>query len=183
MTEKKTKLAITLSTILLFVALVVLILYLIPRVSQLKLLSHQVESKRVEYESGKLKIQNAEALQSMLGQYKKEAELLGIALPGKSKAEDALVELSEAAKGSGLEIVSADVSDEKGSLLVDLSTKGTYENQVGFLDKLKNNLRPIKVVEIEMTKIDDKIVTNLKLNFPYFSSLAESNSQTNQSAK
>lgn len=183
MTEKKTKLAITLSTILLFVALVVLILYLIPRVSQLKLLSNQVESKRIEYESGKLKIQNAEALQSMLGQYKKEAELLGIALPGSSKAEDALVELSDAARSVNLEIISADVSDEKGNLQVDFSIKGTYENQVSFLDRLKNNLRPIKVIEIEMAKIDDNIVANLKLNFPYFSSLADSSLPTNQGAK
>lgn len=183
MIEKKTKLAITLSTILLFVALVVLILYLIPKVSQLKLLSNQVESKRVEYESGKLKIQNAELLQSMLGQYKKEAELLGIALPGSSKAEDALVELSEAARSVNLEIMSADVSDEKGSLQVDFSTKGTYENQVNLLDKLKNNLRPVKVIEIEMAKTDGNIVANLKLSFPYFSSLNNSSPSTNQNVK
>jgi Tfp pilus assembly protein PilO len=171
MTEKKTKLAITFSTIILFVALFVLILYLIPKINQLKTLSNQVESKKVEYESGKLKIANADILKSMLGQYKKEADILGIALPSTAKAEDALVELSEATRLSGIELVSADVSNQKGAVQVEIETKGTFENQVNFIDKLKSNLRPIKVVEINMSKQDNTILGSFKLNFPYFTSV------------
>jgi len=179
MIDKKSKSAIIFATILLFVALVVLILYLLPKISQLKTLSNQVESKKIEYETGKLRIDNIAALNEMVGQYKRQAELLGIALPSSGRAEDALLELSSAASDSNLQVISAEVNPEgKGSLQVSISTRGTFENSVGFINKLKSNLRPIKVLDLSMNKSDDEIITSLDLNFPFFVEVSATVSKT-----
>lgn len=171
MTESKKKISLVFATILLFAALVVLILYVIPKINQLKELSKQVQSKQIEYETGKAKVENATTLSSLISQYKQQANLLGVALPSTSKAEDALVELSSTADASGVSITSADVqSDNKGSLQVNLSIRGGYQSSVTFLGKLKDNIRPIKVINMTMTKVDNDILTDFTLVFPYFSS-------------
>jgi len=179
MDQEKSKFGILLSTVLFFIALVVLILFLIPRVSNLKILSNQVEAKRVEYETGKIKVMNAEDLKKYIEQSKGEANLLGVALPANSSAEDALLSLTAAAAAADLRVSGVEVQDdEKGNLLVSLSTRGTFENSVSLLDKLKNNLRPTKIVDFQMTKTDDDVLTNLSLNLPYYTDSASSVSPT-----
>lgn len=169
MTEKQNKIALVFATIILFVALVVLILVVIPKVSQLKDLSNQVESKKIEYDVGKIKVENASALASMISQYQIQAQTLGIALPSSGKAEDALVEISAASGAAGLRITSAEEqTDNKGNLQVNLSTKGSYGSSVNFFGKLRDNLRPVKILNMSMTKVDNDITTDFTLVFPFF---------------
>jgi len=178
MTERQHKIALFLSSILLFIALFVLILFVIPKLSQLRELSNRVQDKKIEYQQGVSDIQSIASLTGLINQYKQQADALKVALPASSEAEDALSQLDAICRISNLAITSADVqSDEKGNLIVDLSTKGSYESTISLLGKLKDNLRPVKISSLSMTKADGEILSDFSLDFLYFSPNTNDNPQ------
>jgi Tfp pilus assembly protein PilO len=170
----KGKLTIIFSTLVLFVALFVFILFLIPKVNQLKSVSDDVAKKKMEYESGLLRVMLAQKAVDIIAQAKKESALLGIAIPDSPQAEDAILQLSSSASQAGLKVISAEVvKSSEGVLSIAFSTRGSYEQTVDFVSKLKTNLRPTKIVELNMTKSSDNIDTNFNLEFPYLYSSSQ----------
>jgi len=163
------KFTIIFATFILFVALFVLILFLIPKINNIKDLSNQVAQKRAEYEMGLIRVAEAQKASDVIKQAKAESDLLSVALPDAPRAEDAIVSLSKAASDAGLQITSAEVINaQEGVLAVSLSTRGTFENTVSFLDKLKRNLRPTKIVELNFISNDGgEINADYSLEFPY----------------
>lgn len=168
-TSDQGKFTIIFATFILFVALFVLILFLIPKINNIKDLSNQVAQKRAEYEMGLIRVAEAQKASEVIKQAKAESDLLSVALPDAPRAEDAIVALSKAASDAGIQVTSAEVvSAEDGILAVSFSSRGTFENTVNYLDKLKKNLRPTKIVELNFTSSDGgEINADYSLEFPY----------------
>jgi len=179
-TDDQGKFTIIFATFILFVALFVLILFLIPKINDIKDLSNQVAQKRAEYEMGLIRVAEAQKASDVIKQAKAESDLLAVALPDAPKAEDAIVALSQAASDAGLSVTSAEVADAKdGILAVSVSTRGTFENTISYLDKLKRNLRPTKIIELNFTSGDGgEINADYSLEFPYLYKSSPSPSTT-----
>lgn len=157
------------STFILFVALFVFILFLVPKLNNIKSLANDVQQKKVEYELGLLRVSEAERAKDLIAQSKSEGDRISVALPFSAKAEDAILQLSSAATDSGLSVTSAEVVAIKdGILSVAFSTHGTFENTIGVLDRLKKNLRPIKIVQLDLIRDGEgQISADYSLEFPY----------------
>lgn len=180
--DRRAKAVIIFSTVILFFALVAFIVLLIPRINTLKEISSEVAKKKMEYEVGLYRVSLSQKAVDTIAQAKQESDLLGIAIPQSPKADEAIIEVSAAAKQSGLDITSAEVIKAKeGILSISFGTRGNYDNTIGFLGKLKNNLRPVKIVDMVLTKTsDDKINASYNLDFPYLYQAAKSPVATQQ---
>ena len=168
-TTDKGKMTIIFSTLILFVAIFVFILFLIPKINQLKTVTGDVATKKSQYEAGILRVMLAQKAVDVISSAKKESDLLGIAIPESPQAEDAMRQLSTSANQAGLQVVSAEVvKSSEGILSISFSTRGSYEKTVDFVSKIKSNLRPTKIVELNMTRDgNDNINATFNLELPY----------------
>lgn len=167
--EKKGKIVIIFSTVILFFALFAFILFLIPSINRLKEVSTEVAKKQAEYEAGLLRVMMAQKAVDTITQAKQESALLGVAIPESPRAEEAMIQMNSSASSSGLKVISAEViKANEGILSISFSTKGNYDNTISFISKIKSNLRPTKIVDLTMTKDgSDEINANFNLEFPY----------------
>ncbi len=174
--EDKGKIVIIFSSAMLLIALFVLILFLIPRINQIKTLATEIANKQAEYEVGLLRVSLAQKAVDTITQAKKESDLLGVAIPESPRAEEAILQVSTSASSSGLQVTSAEViKASEGILSITVSTRGSYDNTISFVSKLKNNLRPVKLVDLTMTKDgDDVINANFNLELPYLYQVTKS---------
>ena len=155
----------------LLASFIIVITYLVPQISSIKDGSNRAAAKEQELEAGKKKIQTIKTAVQLIASAKKDIETLGISMPAKAKAEEAVVQVASAASQAGAAVKSITVGDTKGGkVLLSFSTEGKFDQYTTFLDNLEKNLRPMKISDYNMTlnQNDQSLVdSTFNIEFPY----------------
>ncbi len=151
----------------------------VPSAAKLQQSRIELQGKQAELEGLELRHDTLVDLANELPNYKKQTDLLTVALPAEPQTAEALTQAMTMAQKSGLSIEGAAPSASKGGILpVNLSVKGTFAQYDSFTRELAKNLRPVTVKTMNVTRDDDKnpnlLTMNFSLEFEYSKATAAS---------
>lgn len=179
MNKKSTQTPILAAAILLLVALILLIAYIIPKITTLKELNQEISQKEHELAVGKQKVQALRDAAQLIQQAKKEVELLGISIPTKEKAEESLLQITNIATRQNVAVTSASFDSAEGLLTMSVTAKGDYNKFVDFFNDINSNIRPVAVsgISFSVNEEDSGLEASFDLSFPYIAeeSITEAN--------
>lgn len=146
------------------------IFVIVPRVSSLKELAGQVAAKEQELILGREKVQAVREAAMLLNSAKRDIELLGVAIPEKEKADEALVQVTTAASTADVNVDRVVISpSETNSVIFTVSASGGYENTVSLIANLEKNLRPAKITDYSLSSNSSgaQVNSTFTISFPY----------------
>lgn len=169
-----------LSVLALLASFILVIFVIIPKATTLKSLSNEASSKENQLTAGKDQIASLREAITLIQTAKKDVELLGVAVPAKANAEEALAQISANAQGASVQLKNVTVSgEENGNLKISVSILGKYSDTVLFMKNLETNLRPVTVNDLAISSGTDGslLISTFNLLFPYLNN-ADETSQT-----
>lgn len=161
---------ILVSVVALLLSFFIIILYTVPRISNLKSLSTQVAAKEAELEAGLEEVRSVRSAVQLIKTAKSDMATLGIAIPDQEKAEEALAQLGANASSSQLQIKSIAIgAGEASNIGISISTSGSFDQTMTFLSNLEKNLRPIKIANYSLSATEDAslVEASFTLLFPF----------------
>lgn len=167
---RNSQLTVLIVLVALLLSFLGIIFVIVPRISTLKTLSDQVAAKQAELDAGRQEVQSLKAAVQLIQSAQKDIETLGIAVPNSPKADEALVQLSQAATQAGLTVKSAAISpSEDQSITFTVSTDGQYNSAVSFIANMEKNLRPVAFIDytLSATQNSSVISATFNISFPY----------------
>jgi len=179
--KPKSQIPTLISVVALLVALLLVIFYIVPKTSEIKTKSSEVIVKQQELELGKQKVEAIKTAVKLIATAKKEVDALDVSIPQTPSADEALVQIQAMASGSETTISEATVgSASDGFQEVTATISGSYTNLLSFLEKMQNNLRPVKVSSFNVLfdKESGDITMSLSLSFPYLEPVQEEQATT-----
>lgn len=168
--KEKSQLPTLVSILSLFVALLLVIFFIVPKTSEIQAKSSEVLSKTQELELGKQKVVAIREAVKLIATAKKEVGTLDVSIPQTPSADEALVQIQEMSSKSETTISEATVgSSAEGYQDLTATISGSYPNLLSFLEKIQNNLRPIKIDTLNMSVNEESgdITMSLGMKFPY----------------
>ncbi len=164
-----------------FVTFFIVILYIVPKTTDLKNLSQRAAAKQSELEVGRQQVAAIRTATQLIKAARADMDTLGVAIPDKEKAEEALQQLSANASSSEITIKSVTAgtgqaeTGQSGALTITVSVSGDFSNTIAFIGNLEKNLRPVKVVDysIVASGVGALTDTTFNLSFPYLVSSDE----------
>jgi len=168
--DKKTQLPTLISVLALFVAVLLVIFFIVPKTSELKVKSTEVAAKRQELELGKKKVVAIREAIKLIASAKKEVDALNVSIPRSPSADEALVQIQEMAAQAQVTIMSASVgSTSDGYQSIPVTISGSYLNILSFLEKMLENLRPVKISGFTLASEREmsQVTLSVNLEFPY----------------
>jgi flagellar biogenesis protein FliO len=168
--KEKSQLPTLISILSLFIALLLVIFFIVPKTSEIQAKSSEVLSKSQELELGKQKVVAIREAVKLIATAKKEVAALDVSIPQTPSADEALVQIQEMSSKSETTISEATVgSAAEGYQDLTATISGSYPNLLSFLEKIQNNLRPIKVDNLNMSINEESgdITMSLSMKFPY----------------
>lgn len=170
----KSQTIVVVSVLSLLVAIMLTILVLVPQFSHLKDLSSTANAKQEQLRLGREKVKSIKDGVALIANSKQDIDLLGVAIPKSSEAENALLQVSTAASMAGVTISSVAVSDSKSELKVSLSVSGAYDKTMDFLSKIEQNLRPTLLSDLTIGSVEEgDLSSTFNLSFPYLPAEAD----------
>lgn len=191
---KKTEqiLAILILSILVIVGLIYFVIN--PQLTKLSENNLNYGAKKLEFENKQDKLDNLKNLEPKIEQEKNKVKKLSIALPKENQVAEFLVQLSVISKSAGMNLVSIvptnspimssknlgseNTENEVESIKVESSLYqveliGGYNSLTKVLEQMENNLRPLKVtnIEISSSEVAQNPIMSIILNIEaYFQS-------------
>lgn len=193
-----------LAILAMLVAVLVVIFFIVPKVSAIKDFSNQAVQKESELASGQAKVAAAKQFATLIKTARADIEKLGVSIPTEEKADEAILQAASAASSAGIGITSVSVSASDGTenatktttategqaavkeaatggvLSLTIATRGNYTATVDFLKKMESNLRPITLKNLSVASSVDSgsdVDGNFTLDFPYVAANATATSQ------
>lgn len=169
--KKNSQFFILIVLLCLLLSLLAVIFLIVPHVSTLKNLSQKVAAKEQELTLGREKVQAIRNASILIKSAQRDIQLLGVAIPEKEKADEALVQVTSAASSAGISVQSAVISPSVNSAVsLTVSASGSYENTVSFIANLEKNLRPVKISDYSLASSSSgQISSTFTISFPYLS--------------
>jgi len=167
---KKGQGMLLISVVALLASFIIVISYLVPKISSLKDLANQVALKEQELETGKAKVEALKKATAIIKVARSEIETLGIAVPSKERADEAVAQIAKIAGDSGLNLQSVNAGAPGGGFInVTVSCEGSFPSVQTFLEKIEKNLRPVKVVDYTVASASGGASVSSTFNFsmPY----------------
>lgn len=166
----------------LLASVVVVIVYVVPKISALKDLANKVETKQQELETGKSKVEALKKAAAIIKVARSEMETLGIAVPTKEKADEAVSQIADASGKAGLDVESINASgSQEGSLGLVVTSSGGYGNVTNFIENIEKNLRPVKITSCTVvSNSEGKVDATINLSVPFLAQSEASATSTPQ---
>ena len=174
--KAKSQLPTLISILALLVAVLLVIFLIVPKTSEIQGKSSEVLSKKQELELGQQKIAAIREAVKLIASAKKEVNALNVSVPQTPSADEALVQIQEMASKSETTIAEATVgSASEGYQELTATISGSYPNLLLFLEKMQNNLRPVKLTSLNVLYNEESgdITMSLSLLFPYLESVSK----------
>jgi Tfp pilus assembly protein PilO len=172
------------AAISLLVAFLLIIFYIVPSISDLKDKATTIASKKQEHDLGVQKVQAIRSATQAIALAKKQVSLIGVAIPEKQNAEEAVLQISTASKDASVTVKGISVGDSEvagkataGSLGISVSVTGEYANIVKLTKALEKNLRPVNIsnISVSVGNTSSEVSAKFDLNFPYLGTSSNSN--------
>lgn len=168
--QKKSQISTYLSVLALLAAFILVITYIVPKITVLKDLSTQIVAKESELSAGKQKVEDLKKAAGLIKMARSQMETLQIAVPTKEKADEAVAQLSAASSQAGLSIQSITVGTSSGGIAtLTVTTEGEFSNTVSFMSAVEQNLRPATFSDfsIASSQTDSVISATFNISIPY----------------
>lgn len=162
------------SVLALLASIVIVIVYVVPKITALKDLSNNVAIKQQELQDGKNKVEALKKATAIIKVARFEMETLGISIPAKENADEAVSQIADAAGKAGLDVESINSSSsQEGSLALVVTSSGSFGNVTGFIENIEKNLRPVRITDYTVASSGDgKVDATINLSVPF---LAQNN--------
>ena len=184
MEEEKTKsqIPMLIGVMSLLIAILLVIFFIVPKTSEVKTLANEVAVKKQELELGKQKVTAIREAVKLIASAKREIDTLDVSIPQTPSADEALAQVQTIASQSEVKIVETTIgSATDGYQEVTVTISGSYMNLVNYLDKMQNNLRPIKLNAFNLfyNETTSDITMSIDLVFPYLDTSEEEGQKSN----
>jgi len=167
---KKGQGMLLISVVALLGSFIIVITYIVPKISSLKDLANQVAAKEQELETGRSKVEALKKATAIIKIARSEIETLGIAVPSKERADEALAQIAKIASDSGLSLQSVNSGTSgDGFVNITVSCEGSFPSVQTFLEKIERNLRPVKVMDYTVASGTDggSVSSTFNFSLPY----------------
>lgn len=154
----------------LLLSILAIIFIIVPNVSSLKDLSNRVAAKEQELILGREKVQAIKEASNVIKSAQRDIQLLGVAVPEKEKADEALVQVTTAATSAGITVDRVVISPtETNSVNFTVSANGSYTDTITFMANLEKNLRPAKISDYSLSSnsLGSQVNSTFTVSFPY----------------
>lgn len=179
--KPKSQIPTLISVLSLLVALLLVIFFIVPKTSEIQAKSSEVLNKKQELELGKQKVAAIREAVKLISSAKREVDTLNVSVPQTPSADEALVQIQEMASKSETTISEATVgSASEGYQELTATISGSYPNLLSFLEKMQNNLRPVKLTSFNVLYNEESgdIIMSVNLLFPYLGPTEAEQSET-----
>jgi hypothetical protein len=170
--KPKSQIPTLIGVLALLVSILLIIFFVVPKTSEVKTLANEVAGKKQELELGKQKITAIREAIKLIASAKKEVDALNVSIPQAPSADEALAQIQAIASQSEVKIIETTIgSAADGYQEIAITMSGPYVNIVTYLDKMQNNLRPVKVNAFNLyyNEGTSDITMSIDLVFPYLS--------------
>jgi len=195
-----------LAVLAMLVAIIVVIFFIVPRVSSIRDLSNRVSQKELELKAGQAKVEAVKQFALVLKTAKNDIDKLGVSIPTEEKADEALLQATSAASSAGISISSVAIAatsesasaasteaatgtvqadgaqnpTKSGVLTLTISTRGGYSAMLDYIKKLEENIRPVTIKSVAIASATDSsdVDGNFTLDFPFVEDISQSATQT-----
>lgn len=171
MKEQKSQNLILITSLLLIIAIAIVALYIAPKFYEIAKINSQIKMKQEQYNLGIRKIEAIKQAGDVMKISLQEINRINVSMPLEKSADEALITVEKIARGNGLDLKNVQIgkSDETKSLAsIEVTMEGGFESIAGFLNAMKNNLRPVDVDSYIIEPIGDRLSFSVSLMFPYF---------------
>ncbi len=168
--KKNSQFFVLLVLLCLLMSFLGIIFVIVPHVSTLKNLSQRVAAKEQELVLGEEKVAAVKDAATLIKSAQRDIQLLGVAIPEKQKADEALVQATTAASAAGISVQNVVISpSETSAIVLTLSASGSYQNTITFIADLEKNLRPVKITDYSLTSSSSggQVNSTFTISFPY----------------
>lgn len=169
--KKNSQLVILVVLLALLLSFLGIVFVIVPQISSLKDISNQIAAKQVELSAGRAEVEAVRTAAQLIKSASSDIATLGIAVPNGAKADEALVQVTQAASQAGLTVQNASVGqgDQSGYVAFSVSTEGSYDQTVAFIANLEKSLRPAGIVDYSLSSTEKASVISATFNikFPY----------------
>jgi len=165
-TKGRQALYIFLSIVLSIVLIYVLML---PGFRRLSDTSIKTSARKNDLQTGRQKVGDLKAAAATLSQKNQAVESLNIAVPPDKDTADAIVQVSQMVSGAGLAVQSIQPSAESesavGQLPLTVLVQGQFPDLVKFSEIAEKNLRPVKIISINIAAADEEGGSELSASY------------------
>lgn len=155
-------LAIVLSIVLIYVLM-------IPGFKRLSDVSIKAAARKNDLQTGRQKVADLKTAAATLSQKNQAVEALNIAVPPDKDTADAIVQVSQMVSAAGLKVQSIQPSAESesavGQLPLTVLVQGQFPDLVKFSELAEKNLRPVKIVSINIATADEEGGSELSASY------------------
>lgn len=180
-----------LAVLAMLVAIIVVIFFIVPRVSAIRDLSNQVAQRESELKSGQAKVEAVKQFAMILKTAKNDIDKLGVSIPTEERADEALLQAASAASSAGVGISSVAIAAsseqvqnetaqsgsgdqaqstvKSGVLTLTISARGSYSAMLDYIKKLEENIRPVTIQNLSIASSADSsdVDGTFTLHFPF----------------
>jgi Tfp pilus assembly protein PilO len=168
--QKSNQLTILIVLLSLLLSFLGIVFVIIPQISTLKDLANKATAKQSELTAGRAEVAAIKEAAQLIKSAASDITLLGVAVPDGAKADEALVQVTQAATQAGLSVKSVSVSQAAdGYVGFSVSTEGAYDQTITFIGNLEKSLRPAGIVDYNLSQTDkaSTISATFNIKFPY----------------
>lgn len=132
-----------------------------PFINRIRAVNTDIQLKNNELGQMDQKINDLNYLKDQFNKSLPDLKLLNTALPGGKKIDEIIIQFNNIAKNSNTTISSFKPSNKgaNGSIGLDLSVNGSYDDIINFINSLENNARLISIKTLTLSPSSKKDIT------------------------
>lgn len=171
MKEQKPQNLILITSLLFMIAIAIVAFFIAPKFYEIAKLNKEIKIQNEKYILGQRKIEAIKQASNIMKISLQEINRINVSMPLEKSADEALISIEKIAKDNNLGIKNVQIGkndDTKSVAPVEVVMEGSFDGITGFLNALKNNLRPVEIDSYIIEPSGDKLSFSINILFPYF---------------